>query len=323
MKDFVKLTKETWQFYLTSLCIALLPVVSNNIYVLKELKPDGESKQILYSMADIFFDKADGYDLVNFWVALFGMILLLFVRHFSFMDRRAMEFEMFLPVKKRIVVIHDYIFSLGVIVIPWLVTMCTFAIAQSKNNNAVIAVNGVLKGETVNADSEFLKTGLYYLLYLVCAFTFFYLGIVICKNGIVGMAIMAAVWGTVYFMVEIPDTRAMFGNLLTPEFFLDYIYHTPYEKKGLLNLVGITVLMILFIIIAAEKRELSRGKWFYFPLLDYLLPILCGIFAANICYAIFWVAELVSVIVGAAICGLLLLMMKWDKHGKSDRLEVK
>lgn len=323
MKDFVKLTKETWQFYLTSLCIALFPVVSNNIYLLKQLKPNGESKQVLYSMAYIFFDKADGYDLVNFWVALFGMILLLFARHFSFMDRRAMEFEMFLPVKKRTVVIHDYICSLGVVVIPWLVTMCTFAVAQGKKNNAVIAVYGVLKGEAVNAGSEFWKTGLYYLLYLVCAFTLFYLGIVICKNGIVGMAIMAAVWGTAYFMAEIPNTRRMSGNLLTPEFFLNYIYHTPHEKEGLVILAQTTVLMILFIIIAAEKRELSRGKWFYFPLLDYLLPVLCGVFAANICYAVFWIEGLVSAIVGAAICGLLLCMLKWEKHEKSDRLEVK
>lgn len=323
MKDFVKLTKETGQFYLTALCVALLPVISNNIYILKQLKPRGGEKCVLYSMAEIFFDKADAYDLVNFWVVLFGIALFLFGRHFPFINKRTMEFQIFLPVKKRVAVLHDYICSLGVIVIPWFVTMCTFAVAQGINNSTVIAGNGALKEEAANAGSELWKTGSCYLLCLVCAFTLLYLGIVICKNGIVGMAIMAAIWRTAVFVETLVCSDSLFGNLLTPEYFLNSIYHTPNEKKGLVILAGFTALMFLFIMIAAEKRELSRGKWFYFPLLDYLLPVLCGAFAAFMCYVVFWIQTPVSAVVGMVICGLLLFMLKWEKLVKSDSWEVK
>lgn len=323
MKDFVKLTKETWRFYLASLCIALLPVISNNIYVLRQLKPKDSSEQALYAMAEIFWDKADAYDLINFWVALLGMALLLFVRHFSFVDRRTMEFQMFMPVKKRMAAIHDYICSLGVIVIPWLVTICTFAIAQARHNSALIATDQAWKEEAQIAGMELWKVGLCYLLYLVCAFTILYLGIVICKNGIVGMAVMAAVWSIAYFLEVYESSGSLLGYLLTPEFFLRDLYHKPAGMTGLANLFGVTVFMILLIIIAAEKRELSRGKWFYFPFLDYLFPVVCGVFTANICCRVFWVEDPAAILVGAIICGVLWFLLQRDQRIKSDRWEVK
>ena len=99
--NFVKLTKETWQFYLTALCVILLPVVSNNMYVLRELKLQKENTVHLYKLSEEFLEKTNGGDLLSFWVVIAGIVILLFIRHFLFMDRRTMEFQFSLPVKKR------------------------------------------------------------------------------------------------------------------------------------------------------------------------------------------------------------------------------
>ncbi len=323
MKDFVKLTKETWQFYLTALCILLLPVVSNNIYILKQLDSSRKVKCELFSLADIFLEKADGYDLINFWVALFGIVFLLFVRHFVFVDKRVMEFNIFLPVKKRKAVMHDYFCCLGVFVVPWLVTMCTFTVAQSVHNHAVLEINGALRAEAENAGRKLWEIGSLYLLYLVFAFTLLYLGIVIFKNSILGMAFMAVVWGMAFFLENLAeDSISGIGSLVSPEYFLNFICNKQ-KTEGIVMLAEMIILIILLIVLAADKRELSKGKWSYFPIIDMLLTVLGGVFVTLICYGIFFIGPLVCLVVGVSVFSLLCCLLNQGKHIKSANWEVK
>jgi len=324
MKDFVKLTKETWQFYLTALCISLLPVVSNNIYVLKQLESNKSNRDSLFFLAEIFFNKADWYDLVNFCLALFGIVILLLAKHVPFMDSRTMEFQTFWPVRKQMTVIHDYILSLGVLIILWMITICMLGVAQNTHNHAVLAVNGMLREEALRAGQELFHAGSCYLLYLVLAYNLLYLGIVICKNCIAGMACMVAVWGIVYMLEEvIYQGGSLFAELLMPSYFFQRIYNTQNERDGIWILAGIAVFLFLLILLAGGRRELSRGKWFYFPVLDYAFSVMCGFFAILLCDCVFEFMPLFCVAAGIAVCGFFFFLQNRDGYKAAENWEVK
>lgn len=327
MKDFVKLTKETWRFYLTALGVILLPVISNNMYVLKEMRLEHKSAQSLYLMADIFINKADGYDLINFWVAITGIAVVLFLRHFSFMDNRTMEFQAFLPVKKSLVVLHDYLCNIGIIIIAWLVTICTFAMAQGLHKNKVVSMSEDLRIEAANAAENLWETGLCYLLYLIGAVSLLYLGSVICKNVIVGMLVMAVAWGMFLFIGNsCLFDLSILDNWLYPDNFLRFIYNIPDKKSIFVILIGGILVLIFLIGLAAKTRELSKGKWFYFRLLDNLAPVVCGAFAAFIFCDIFGASVegiSIALVAGIVVCGILFLLLKRDKLEKEENWEVK
>ncbi|MDD6070157.1 MAG: ABC-2 transporter permease [Clostridiales bacterium] len=286
MKDFVKLTKETWQFYLTALCVILLPVVSNNIYILMDLKVEKEKTVHLYKLSEVFIEKADGSDLLNFWVAIMGIVILLFIRHCSVMDKRTMEFQFFLPVKKRMLVLHDYLCIGGIIVISWLVTMCMFVIAQGMHNKEAILINENLCTEAAQAASELWKNGICYGLYLFCAFSLLYFGMVICRNKIAGIAVVPLIWLSVLFLTAdlSSDWSEDLYIILLPDEFFRYVQDGGTVSTVLL-LGGAVFLLIFAIVLAAEKRELSSGRWFYFRWLDWLPVIFSAVNMASFCYS--------------------------------------
>lgn len=273
MKDFVKLTKETWQFYLTALCVILLPVVSNNMYVLRELKLQKENTVHLYKLSEEFLEKTNGGDLLSFWVVIAGIVILLFIRHFLFMDRRTMEFQFSLPVKKRMMVLHDYLCIGGGIIISWLVTMCMYAVTQGTHNKVAVSMNRNLSMEAAKAASELWKIGFNYVLYLLCAYSLLYLVMIICKKKMAGIAVLFFVWLTCVFCEDIFSESYTYLDIMPEYFFQNIMNESAFRTVWLL--AGILFLLISMIVLAAEKRELSSGRWFYFRWLEWVPIIIC------------------------------------------------
>lgn len=327
MKDFVKLTKETWQFYLTALCVILLPVVSNNTYILMDLKLEKENTVHLYKLSEVFMEKADGSDLLSFWVAIAGIVILLFIRHFSVMDKRTMEFQAFLPIKKRMLVLHDYLCIGGIIVISWLVTMCMFAIAQGLHNKEAILINENLCAEAAQAVGELWKNGIFYGLYLFCAFSLLYLGMVICRNKIAGIAVVPLIWLSVLFLADPAfDWGADLYIILLPDEFFRYVQEGETVSTVLL-LGGVVFFLIFAIVLAAEKRELSSGRWFYFRWLDWLPVIFSAVNMASFCYSewgrgnkmCFVVVMVIALAIGIAV----VRFCERSKKNSENKWEVK
>lgn len=323
MKGFLRLTREAWRFYVAAFGIALILVVSNDIYLISQYKKDAAAGNELIDMAFTFYDKADGYDLVSFWVALAGIVLFLFARHFSFVDKRTMEFQMFWPIKKRTIVIHDYVCSLAVLVVTWLVTIVSFSVTQGAYNQVLIGKNAALKGEAEQAGRLLWEYGSFYLLYLVLIFSLLYLGIIICRNGIAGMVFMGLCWGAANIFEAIYLNEGWY-YLLHPEHVLDYVQRSSEAESRELFIVlaGAVILTDVLIVLAAQRRELSKGKWFYFSWIDYCCIVLSGVLSAFILKDLFWIAPLVALFAGISVSGGL-LYLRGRGNGKAESWEVK
>lgn len=323
MKDFIKLTKETWRFYLTAFGIALVFVVSNDVYLISQYKKDAAEGNVLISMANIFYDKADGYDLVSFWVALVGIVLFLFIRHFSFVDKRTMEFQMLWPMKKRMLVIHDYVCSLAVFAGVWLVTMVSFSVTQGIYNQVLIRKNTVLREEAEQAGRQLWEYGSIYLLYLVLIFSLLYLGIIICRNGIAGMVVMGLCWVAAVFFSAICENEGLCYMMYPTEVF-DYVQESTKAacRDMLIILVGTLILTDVLIVLAAQRRELSRGKWFYFSWIDYCCIALSGVWLTFILICDFRIALPISLLAGISVSGGL-FYLRGRGNEKAKSWEVK
>lgn len=322
MKDFIRLTKEAWRFYLTAFGIALTFVVSNNVYLISQCKKEAATRNTILDMGYIFYNKVDGYDLINFWIALAGIVLFLFVRYFSFVDKRTMEFQMLWPVKKRMLVIHDYVCSAAILVVMWLVTMVSFFVTQEAHNQTVTGKNVLLREAAEQADRQLWEYGGFYLFYLLLMFSLLYLGIIICRNGIVGMMVMGLCWGIVNFFVDVFSYDGLY-NLVDPKYFFDCLQRdTEVKRRELIILAVVLLLIDVLIVIAAQRRELSRGKWFYFSWIDYFCIALSGVSLVVILLFGFLMTPWIDLLVGISVSGGLLYLRGRD-DGKADRWEVK
>ena len=87
MKGFVKLTKETWKFYLTVLIVSLLFVIGSSLYLCNELKFKYIDDISSFKADGIVFDslivdKAQNNDVLGFFTVVAGIMIVLLIRHF-------------------------------------------------------------------------------------------------------------------------------------------------------------------------------------------------------------------------------------------------
>lgn len=322
MKDFLKLTKENGKFYLTAFCVALLFVVSNNIYLMRDVRKQYAGGKEICNLAYLFLDKADGYDLVGFWLVLVGLVVIMLIRYVPYIDMRKMEFQMFLPVKKRTIVLQEYLCTVLLIVALWLVSACTYGVVQGSLNRAVIQGNDGMRAEAAFATRNLWSVGGCYLLYLIFICTLLYLGLVICKNGIVGMVFMLFLWGMEYFMSETIYDDLGYTAIMSPGYFIESIMRNETPQMVIL-LVVLILICLIFMMLAAEKRELSKGKWFYFSWIDYPVIFLLAIFIVVFCLVGLYMQLSVSLIAGIVVYGILFYLHNRGKTKKTENWEVK
>lgn len=257
---------------------------------------------------EIIVDKANSMDIMGFVETIIGIVIILGVRQYYFTDTRAAEFIGTLPVKKRSLVMYDYFSMLAVILIGGLVQAGILLGCQNRYNRAVVKFweqrsAGVPEENMVSLanDRLLLYMGIYFL-FIILIYTWIYIWMTVTRNPIAGELISLFLYGGGYLAEQffawtmfpvyncgmdydanhyaIVDT---IESLMSPCGFMENLDEMSQTVAGedtwmMLALVGLAVLIsIVLLIIVSGRRELSRGKLFYFPVLNYLFPVLTGI----------------------------------------------
>ncbi|MCM1497728.1 MAG: hypothetical protein NC124_04605 [Clostridium sp.] len=336
MSAFWKLTRESRKFYLAALGLMLFFVISDTVYIcrdsgiaftgssieqkigqeIKQIEDSGGKAEIsnhIKNLTIVFEDKANNVQLIGFITTIIGVILLLIIRKFHYTDVRTREFYRMLPVKESAVVLYDYIAVLLLIVIGALVQGGVLLAALTNYNRTLAALIGAGSAsakEMIDTANEYtLIYLLCYLLFIVTAYTWIYLGVTVTKNPIAGTFVSVAVWYILYTSQNwygvydiycldrgIALEESNWDNIisfseacLSPTDFFDYLnvgsrtmtaYGGRVGYSMWINIGALLVFLLLSaicIFAAAAKRELTKGKLFYFPLLDFPFSVLCGI----------------------------------------------
>lgn len=340
MKGFVKLTKETWKFYLTVLIVSLLFVIGSSLYLCNELKFKYTDDMSSFNADGIVFDslivdKAQNNDVLGFFTVIAGIMIVLLIRHFFFINQRTKEFQSFLPVKQRTWVIYDFVSMLGIIIVSFLVMTGIFLSAQTRYNKDMLKaaslhhIEGMNDGLIALANEEMLKCILYYFIFILFVFTLIYLGVLVCRNSLAGGMIAVVVW---WFCVSLLDEiywRISFGSdiytteienlvkktewlraAVNPDEFFRWESGNWQECTSIFLTAGLSLIFVLLIVIAAGRIEGSKGKLFYFAFFDYLFSIFCGVLITIIYYGIFYTGMEVFLIL-APVIGVLTMVVVW------------
>lgn len=361
MKDFVKITKATWKFYLTVLIVSLLFVVCNSL-----LLCNGRTFQYVDDVSsfhsegvvftDFIIDKMQNYDLLGFHFIIAAIAGILFIRHFVFMDQRTKEFQYFLPVKQRTLVLHDFLFMTGIIVISFLMMAGIFLAGQTKYNKDMLKaasihqIEGMDSSMVSNANGEMIKYILYYFIFVFFVFSIIFLGMLLCRNCFAGGIIAIVIWrmcicflDNIYFdgwyeydvyRIGIFHRETEVSNALIKMSERICIAIDPYgfsweilsnKDNGniLFITVGCIVAVVLLIVIAAGKIELSKGKLFYFSCVDCLFSIACGVSVTFYLNREFRADIFLSVIIGAAVWIFIWWLIHPRANRKRNKWEVK
>ena len=308
------------------------------------------------NLADVFQDKAGNFQFMGFLVTMTGIIVLLLARKFYYIDMRAKEFSRVLPVKEGTVVLYDYLLVLSVIITGALVQGAIITAALTNYNQTwVTLVNGNSGGAAarnmIHAANEYTLTYmLCYLLFIVVFYTWIYLGVTVTKNPIMGAFCSLVIWNMFYMTMvyyydgvlfegdvllmeglsESDHISTFIESFLSPDNFFDYL---DWESRTMTSsnipgysmwlsvgaMVIFTIFLVLLIFLAANKRELAKGKLFYFPILDYPFAFLCGLW---ICLCLLeW--GILALAIGFISAVLLCLLIHPFSRRKLDNWEVK
>lgn len=374
MRGFTKMTKVTWRFYLVALIFMLLLTVADSIYVCKEdnsayngklfhhgMEKDSKEKFIEKTggglnsgkdIAYIYCDKANWYEIFGYPMMLFVLIVILLLKQCVFMDVRSAEFQRTFPVKQWIQVLHDYLSVLGIMVLSALLQLGIFVAYQTSYNMEMLKTAKAFS--TVGGSEEIITQtnghllqfwGMYFL-YIAMAYTFFYVGILLTKNPIMGAILSVIVlsgidacldiWIWNYVMPNDKDfgywiEHIDYANRIKD--IVDYIRYpqdafsinayTLMERNSQMTsivacaMVGIIVLFIILMIVLGKRRELSKGKLLYFPILDYPLCFLLGM------SVFWWGVDFPYLLTGIAVAVISFLLIHPWPGGKRNVLEVK
>lgn len=254
-------------------------------------------------------DKADSASVMGYYITILGIMVLLAARKYYFTDIRAAEFMETLPVKKSSRVLYDYLSMFAVILAGGLVQAGILLGCQSRYSHAVSAVLGQ-EGNTAN-DRLLLYMGIYFL-FLWLAYTWIYLAMTVTRNPIAGEVIFVLLYWGGWFVEDYLGWKVGYGvysgtvddmleynmwyrveAFMSPGTFLEELDVATGTVAGnnMWMMTGIVVLLILLgiglLVMAAGKRDLSRGKLFYFPVLDYLFAVASGAILSA------WLADMV------------------------------
>lgn len=282
MKDFVKLTKDTWLFHLSALFTVLLAVISNNMYVIQDSLQEIDSGKRAHNLAEIFVDKGAGITLTNLYITFVAMAILLIIRYAFTSDKRAQEFQIFLPVKQGTRILYEYTMNLSVFVIGWLISILMYT------NKINQLDSGCLQ--------ELWKTGVSYLIVLVFLYTALYLGSLLFQNKLAGVTAIVVLYfthvDTLYWM----DELFFDGRLNAYQYAEIALNDSEFIKRTFVFLV----LMLIGIAILSKKKEPASGKWLYAMWMDYVVAFL-GSFVI-FCVLFEWFDAYIAMTIAVVVC---------------------
>lgn len=384
MKSFGRLLAISRRFYLCVLAIVTIFVLMDCIYICNDCgisltktsveqyventltREDGESmlETRYINLASTVIDKGNNVSLMGLWVTMAGIIVLLFVRAISFADDRTQEFRTTWPVKGWVREVYDYLALLGIIIFGIVLETVILYTVQVRYNDLFLNVLG--EHGIVSRVTEFMSQSPqnllvnmgYYLICLIAAYTWIYLGMSLAKNVLAGAAIALIVKGVLAFLCEtfvweiVTDVTMLvtagndeMANYVANEvsdigfsvvsgagFFwlldlnqsLDGGYDTFTITHWIVIQLVLCVLMVAGIIISAKKKDLSKGKLLYFPILDYPLAFVTGIgFYAFLTEFLCWDYSVISFIASAILAIVTYILIHPISRNNMQRLEVK
>lgn len=315
------------------------------------------------SLSGIISDKLENLDVLGFWMTLIIFIGILLLKQFAFMDKRTAEFQMTLPVKKQVRVWHDYLYPVGIMLIGMGLQTVVMLIYQTNYNMklktaaAKFSIEGVREDIVSVANGQLLSYMGYYILYCMMVFTLIYFGMLLMKNHVLGVILAVLfptafrmffnmIFGTV-FRFAYADTYDPARNAAYPfvnfmddfECWLERIFmplgmdwswnyfEESYIGKDVLSVGVILVVLLAGIAFIGGRRELSKGKLFYFPILDYPFAALSGVVIMFLLQeVIFWEFNLGYLgLYGFSVAIMVIIFLKIHPltSKKTKRLEVK
>lgn len=362
MRDFVKLTKETWRFYLTVFLILFLSVICNAIYCCNEnmvLKYEEgmDIPDMGTAFTDIISDKADMmFDLFGISMVVIIIITVLIIRRFTFMDLRTKEFENFLPVRNKSIVMHTYWFAFGITFVLNAALTVVLMVGQTDYNKKLLQAaksmgTGNIAQDYVTApNSELLWNCVCYFIFTVFLLNIIYLGMLLCKNEIAGMLISVFFWRVMVEGVEFLnaylfyiDFRGYFGlwaylggsqedaekvgrvletieEAIDPKMFWNYNMGSAENGNAIFITAAVALVSFFLIVLLSGRRELSKGKIFYFKWTDALFAVFG---AVTVWVKLHYYSEMPYIRIGFVAGVLLWFLIKPSDKGRLTQWEVK
>lgn len=303
-------------------------------------------------LAYVYSDKARWYEPLGYHLMVFMLIVILLLKQCVFMDVRSAEFQRTFPIKQWVQVLHDYLSVLGIMILSALLQLGILLVYQTSYNSEMLntakafSITGGSEGLITQTNEHLLQFWGMYFLYLAVAYTWIYVGVILAKNPIVGAILSVIVsvgvsacldiWIWNYVMPDERDYAYWFEHIDFANWIkdiVDYIRY-PQDAFGLASdtlmggneqmilitvcgLLGIMVLLIFLMFFVGKRRELSKGKLLYFPILDYPLCFLIGI------VVFWWGGAPIHLVAGIVIAVISFLLIHPWAHGKRKVLEVK
>lgn len=358
MKDFVKITKETWRFYLTVFLILFLFVICNAIYCCNEnmvLKyEEGMNIPDMGTVfTDIISDKTDMMlDLLGIPMVVITIITVLVIRRFVFMDLRTKEFESFLPVRNKSIVMHTYWFSFGITFVLNAALTVILIIGQTDYNKKLLQAaksmgTGNIAQDYVTAPNrELLWNCVCYFIFTVFLLNIIYLGMLLCKNEIAGMLISVFFWRVMVEGVEFliyRDYTEYFGlweylggseqdaekvgrvletieEAIDPKMFWNYNMGSAENGNAIFITAAVALVSFFLIVLLSGRRELSKGKIFYFKWTDALFAVFG---AVTVWVKLHYYLEMPHTMIGFVVGVILWFLIKPSNKGRLTLWEVK
>lgn len=305
-------------------------------------------------IAYIYCDKANWYEIFGYPVLLFILTVILLLKQCVFMDVRTAEFQRTFPVKQWVQVLHDYLSVLGIMILSALLQLGIFLAYQTSYNMEILktakafSIAGGSKEIITQANGHLLQLWGMYFLYVALAYTWIYVGILLAKNPIMGAVLSVIVvagintcidvWSRNYYnnpswldmdsvewakVDSVNRIKDIVEYIIFPQTAFSINTDTLMERNSHMvsviawAMVGIIALFIILMILLGKRRDLSRGKLLYFPILDYPLCFLIGM-------AVFgWGEDLPYLLTGIAVAVISFLLIHPWPRGKRNVLEVK
>lgn len=227
-------------------------------------------------------DKSAGITLTNLHITFVAMAILLIIRYAFTSDKRAKEFQIFLPVKQGTRIVYEYTMNLSVFVIGWLISVLMYT------NKINQLDSGCLQ--------ELWKTGVSYLIVLVFLYTALYLGSLLFQNKLAGVTAIIVLYFTHKDALYWMDELFFDGRLNADQYAEIALNDSEFVKRTLVVLV----LMLIGIAILSKKKEPASGKWLYAMWMDYVVAFM-GSFVI-FCVLFEWFDDYIAMTIAVLAC---------------------
>lgn len=323
-----------------------------------------ELENYYVDLAGAIMDKGGNASVMGLWLTIVGIIIVLLVREVSFSEDRTLEFRTTWPVKSWVREVYHYLAMLVVIVFGGVLEMGILWIAQLRHYDLMSEVldkQGILSKsmELISQNNQRFITGMAcYILCIVVTYTWIHLGMSLARNIVAG-AVLAlimkgglallcdtVVWevvsnvtmhitagdegmanGMAYYVTDIG-----MNVLSNSEFFFNMDINQTIDggvyvftvTHWMIVQVVICLLLVIGIVISAKKKDLAKGRLFYFPMLDYPFAVIAGLILSVFFVDFFWwcLPEL-GFIIAMILAVIIFALIHPFSKSKTQCLEVK